>query len=266
MEFKGDKLSKSLTENRKRLSKHKRRTDKLETVLPGRVIETEFGEFYLGEKNISEFYSDDEKMTEEFAVLFDKELQVGIHESFYSLLSYEPEELVFLDIETTGLSNCPLFLVGIMYLKDSAFKIDMLFARDYSEEIGLIYYLKNLLTEFNVLVTFNGKAFDIPFIEKRISLYRLPETNFDHFHFDVLLHSRRKWRRKTPNCQLQTLEKYICGRRRQGDIPSAMIPSIYRKFVKTGNTSLLKKVFYHNALDLITTSELMIYLLKDYTV
>ncbi|MFQ6041003.1 MAG: ribonuclease H-like domain-containing protein [Candidatus Poribacteria bacterium] len=178
------------------------------------------------------------------------------------MLSFTPSQVLFLDIETTGLSNSPLFLVGIMYFTDTdkgepTFKIGQLFARDYSEEISLLHYLNELFANFAVFATFNGLSFDIPFIRNRMIYHRI-EPQIDHFHFDILHHSRRKWRGQVPNCKLQTLETHICNRRRIGDIPSDLIPDAYHEFVKTGDTLLLKEIFQHNALDLITMAELIV--------
>lgn len=257
-----EKLSETLEGNRLYISTSHEITD-FGVILPGKVIETKFGEFYLCERILSEFYSDADRVTQEYIELFDKDLPANLHEDFHLLLSSEPEKVLFLDIETTGLSNCPLFLIGTMYLEGDNFKFNLPFARDYSEEASLLYYFNSVFAEFNVLATFNGKSFDIPFIKNRMTFHQVPQVKFDQFHFDVLIHSRRKWRGITPNCKLQTLEKQICGRRRVGDLPSAMIPRVYREFVRSGDTRLLRKVFHHNALDLITMTELIVALLDD---
>lgn len=80
-------------------------------------------------------------------------------------------------------------------------------------------------------------------------------------HLDLLGLSRKRWRDKLPNCKLQTLEKWICGRGRDGDIPGTDIPDTYHLFVRTGNAALLKPIMDHNALDLITMADLLGYLL-----
>jgi uncharacterized protein YprB with RNaseH-like and TPR domain len=231
-----------------------------EESFPGRVITTEHGNFYICEKWLSEFHSQAEKVTQQYITFFESALLPDIHRDFHTLLSYAPSEVLFLDIETTGLSNSPLFLVGTMYFTDEyepTFKIDQLFARDYSEEISLLHYLNEVFANFMVFATFNGLSFDIPFIRNRMIYHRL-NPQIDHFHFDILHHSRRKWRGQVPNCKLQTLETRICNRRRIGDIPSDLIPDAYHEFVRTGDTLLLKEIFQHNALDLITMTELIV--------
>ena len=233
-----------------------------EDAFPGRVITTEHGDFYLCEKWLSEFHSHADKITQQYIAFFENMPPPDIHSNFHTLLSFAPSQVLFLDIETTGLSNSPLFLVGIMYFtnadkNESTFKIDQLFARDYSEEISLLHYLNEVFANFAVFATFNGLSFDIPFIRNRMIYHRL-EPQIDHFHFDILHHSRRKWRGQVPNCKLQTLETRICNRRRTGDIPSDLIPDAYHEFVRTGDTLLLKEIFQHNALDLITMAELIV--------
>jgi uncharacterized protein YprB with RNaseH-like and TPR domain len=75
-------------------------------------------------------------------------------------------------------------------------------------------------------------------------------------HIDILHHARRRWRGKLPDCKLQTLERYICGRRRHGDIPGAEIPAAYQRFVETGDPREMELILFHNALDLVTLLEL----------
>lgn len=167
---------------------------------------------------------------------------------------------VFLDIESTGFFNCPTFLVGTMFLSGEDFVIRQLFARDYSEEKCLIEVLSDLLCNFDAVITFNGKSYDIPFISDR-AIYHGSRFTAEVFHFDLLHHSRRHWRESLPNCRLQTLELHVCGRRRVGDIPSSEIPHVYHTFVRTGDPYLLVRVFHHNILDLITMSELLVELM-----
>ena len=59
----------------------------------------------------------------------------------FSLLSFHPENLLFLDIETTGLSpeNSYIYLIGVICIKDGQKKLHQWFLEDFSEEKKLIY-------------------------------------------------------------------------------------------------------------------------------
>lgn len=226
----------------------------LERILPGRIVETEHGVFYLAEQTSRD--TGLHHIDWRFADLFERELEEDSG-PLQDLLSGKPEDLLFLDIETTGFSNCPLFLIGLAFYSENGMRVELLFARDYSEEIGALTYLVDRLEAFRSLVSFNGRSFDVPFIRNRLAYHRHP-GHVDLPHFDLLHPSRRQWKDSLPNCKLQTLETRICGRPRTGDIPSALIPDAYHEFVRTGQTYLLKEIIHHNVLDLLTMAELLV--------
>jgi hypothetical protein len=131
------------------------------------------------------------------------------------------------------------------------------FARDYAQEAALLAQFADLLPRVNLLVSFNGKAFDWPFIRDRMVYHRLRfHASFEHL--DLLHLSRQRWRGQLPNCQLKTLERYLCGRWRNGDIPSHEIPQRYHSYVREQDARLIAPVFHHNRLDLITMIELLV--------
>ncbi|MCA9223198.1 MAG: ribonuclease H-like domain-containing protein [Planctomycetales bacterium] len=78
-------------------------------------------------------------------------------------------------------------------------------------------------------------------------------------HCDLLHHARRRWRGRLPNCKLQTLEQYLCGRRRSGDIPGHAIPAAYHEYVRSGDAWQMRSILHHNALDLVTLLQLAMY-------
>jgi uncharacterized protein YprB with RNaseH-like and TPR domain len=107
------------------------------------------------------------------------------------------------------------------------------------------------------MISFNGKTFDWPMVRERSVRHRLKlPTEAQFAHIDVLHHARRRWRKKLPNCRLQTLEWHVCRRRRTDDIPGHRIPAVYAEYVRTGFERDMDTVLYHNALDLVTLFDL----------
>lgn len=166
------------------------------------------------------------------------------------------DSLVFMDIETTGLSSSPLFLIGVMVWRDGGFQIDQYFARNYAEEPAVVASFADVCRDREWLITFNGKTFDMPYIRSRATANRLP-MQAPPLHLDLLHESRRIWRGRLPNCKLQTLEKHVCGRTRRGDIPGSEIPDAYHQFVRSSNAVQMVEVLKHNLLDLVTLADLM---------
>ncbi|MBD3345302.1 MAG: hypothetical protein GF401_09595 [Chitinivibrionales bacterium] len=168
-----------------------------------------------------------------------------------------PDDFIFMDIETTGLSNSPLFLIGVMVWTRGGFEVQQFFARDYSEEVAVIHMFCEACRSKKILVTFNGKSFDLPYIRTRAAAMGVGFDLNPH-HFDLLHESRRIWKYTLPDCKLQTLERHICNRRRFGDIPGSEIPDAYHQYVHTDNAWQVVEILKHNLLDLVTLADLMV--------
>ncbi len=176
----------------------------------------------------------------------------------WEILSFfRPEDIVFLDIESTGLwASQPLFLVGVLYLSNSGHLVaEQYFARHYREEKAVLEAVNRVLKKFKVIVTYNGKRFDLPYITGRAVAHRL-FYHYDHFHVDLLYHARKHLKQHLPDCRLMTLEEYLLGFKREGDIPGYLIPETYHRFVKTSDTALVEPILEHNRLDLVAMARL----------
>ncbi|HEU4726202.1 MAG TPA: ribonuclease H-like domain-containing protein [Candidatus Eisenbacteria bacterium] len=163
--------------------------------------------------------------------------------------------LLYLDIETCGLSGVPVFLVGLGFVVDRNIVFRQLFARDYAEERALLFELSRIARDFDALVTFNGKTFDAPFLQDRAVHHRVPFA-LPQPHLDLLWMARRRWKAHLPNCRLQTLEWRVLRRRRGGDVDGSEIPGHYHDYVKRGEAHRLVPVFHHNLLDVVAMVEL----------
>lgn len=192
-----------------------------------------------------------------------------------ALVTSLPDRVLLLDLETCGLTGAALFLAGLLRQINAVPIVELLVARNYSEEAAVLDTLWQTVAGHDVLVTFNGKAFDWPMIVERSVRHRLqpvgwaPPTSTSGrdshlvgnahptmLHVDVLHHARRRWRKHLPDCRLQTLEQFICLRRRTGDVAGHLIPAVYADYVRTGFERDMDAVLYHNALDLVTLLDL----------
>jgi hypothetical protein len=108
------------------------------------------------------------------------------------------------------------------------------------------------------LVTFNGKAFDVPLLNTRyIANGETPPQAFG-VNLDLLPLARRLWRDRLPSRALGYLEEHILGAiRTQEDVPGWVIPSMYFGYLRDGDARPLKGVFYHNAMDVLSLAVLL---------
>jgi len=158
---------------------------------------------------------------------------------------------LFLDLETCGFSGNPLFLTGLLTVAGGRPVLTQLLARNYAEEASVVAASIEFLDRHPLVVTFNGKSYDLPFLRDRAALHGFRFREPDG-HLDLLHAARRRWRDILPDCRLQTLEARFTGRRRAGDVPGAEVPERYHAFVREGAVAGLVPVLRHNLLDLLT--------------
>ena len=117
-----------------------------------------------------------------------------------------------------------------------------------------------LLAGVDLLVTFNGKSYDVPCLRERFVLHRLPPPPIPA-HVDILHPARRRWQGELPDCRLQTLERHVTGLHRTGDVPSAEIPAVYHAFAADRDAARLAPVLHHGRLDVVTTARILVRLM-----
>ena len=170
---------------------------------------------------------------------------------------------LFIDLETTGLSGgsgvIP-FNVGMGYYRDDKFMVGQYFLGELAEEERMIQELADFFKEmdFQSVVTYNGKSFDIPLLETRFILQRQPFVLSELPHLDFLFPARRLWSHKYENCRLFHLALNVVQTGRTEDIPSAEIPWRYFQYLQTGNYDLIEPILYHNQEDILSLLGLVV--------
>ena len=166
-----------------------------------------------------------------------------------------PTRWAFLDTETTGLAGGTgtyAFLIGVGSIDSSGFRLRQFFMRDYGEEASLLARLAEYLAPFDVLITYNGKAYDQPLLETRFRMVRARHPFERMEHLDLLFGARRLWKLRLESCRLVDLENRILGVERQGDLPGEMIPYCYFEFLRTQQAFEIVPIFHHNAIDILS--------------
>lgn len=166
----------------------------------------------------------------------------------------DPERLLFLDTETTGLSGGTgtyAFLVGLAWFEQGQLCVEQLLMREHVEEKALLEHLRERLSHCGGLVTYNGKTFDAQLLQTRFMMNRMRVDLEDLPHLDLLHLCRRVWGAGLSDCRLETLETEVLGRPRNDDTPGWLVPQIYFRFLRNGDASGLKGIAEHNHRDLL---------------
>ena len=164
-------------------------------------------------------------------------------------------DFLMLDIESMGLFGRPIILIGLARPQGEAIAVDQYLLRDLSDEPAALTELCARVTERTVLITYNGRSFDLPCIEERLGYYGLDPLP-RCLHLDILHFARRRWRNCYDNCALTTLERMLFGLQRNDDVPSALVPEFYEAYLKEGNAGPLLPIVQHNRQDVLTLAKL----------
>jgi uncharacterized protein YprB with RNaseH-like and TPR domain len=164
------------------------------------------------------------------------------------------ERLVFLDLETTGLSGGTgtyAFLCGLGTTCGQYFKVAQFFLKSPAHEAAWLAAIDDHIPRGATLVTYNGKTFDAPMLITRHILSRMRPHWESSPHIDLLHFSRKFYRGYLESCSLGSVEKNALGvRRAKEDVPGYLIPEMYLRYLHTGDAAPLRGIFYHNELDI----------------
>jgi uncharacterized protein YprB with RNaseH-like and TPR domain len=173
-----------------------------------------------------------------------------------------PGDLLFFDVETTGLSGgagTNVFLAGFLRITESGLLLTQYFMNDLSSERLYLGCIREQLGNGRVLVSYNGKGYDYNLIRSRYILNGFPPEDADPLHMDLLFSARRMWRGILPDFALGTVERMVLGRSREWDIPAWRIPEVYFAYLRGREIADdLRLVFLHNRDDILSLCALLV--------
>ncbi|MCQ8893320.1 MAG: ribonuclease H-like domain-containing protein [Methanolinea sp.] len=175
---------------------------------------------------------------------------------------FAEEDFLFLDLETLGIFQRPIILVGLASLKDQKLVTEQFLVREMAEELPALLATIERFSAGRVLVTYNGRSFDVPYLRERCALYG-EEFSAPAVHYDLLHPARQRYSATFSDCRLCTLERGLFGITRGLDVPSLMVPEFYEAYVTHANPGPLVPVVEHNCQDLVSLARLFSCFLEE---
>jgi uncharacterized protein YprB with RNaseH-like and TPR domain len=233
------------------------RTYPVEEVVAGRFVEMANGSTYLIEQDFPADYFQGQVALR----ISTRPQTIAEWAGDMKIANLDPETIAFLDTETSGLAGGTgtfAFLVGVGRYTTQGFHLAQYFMRDPLEEPALLLAVEEFLAPCQTVVSFNGKAFDVPLLNTRYTLQGWKSPFSDLSQVDLLHLARRLWRDRLPSRTLANLEVQVLhASRSDEEIPGWMIPEIYFDYLRTRDARPLQRVFYHNAMDVISLAALL---------
>ena len=167
------------------------------------------------------------------------------------------------DIETLGLypKYNPMVLAGVMGVDaDGECSLRQLFAESASpdEERLLLEALEDALSQFDCILTYNGRYFDIPYVRERAAKLGLCDYHIRPFNIDLLLFLRHYsgLRDAIGSLKQKNVERYMgLAPSREDEISGGDSVLLYKEFEKCPDgdkkVALREKILLHNHDDLL---------------
>ncbi|MEE1378572.1 MAG: ribonuclease H-like domain-containing protein [Oribacterium sp.] len=200
-----------------------------------------------------------------------------------------PEDVLFFDIETTGLSarSAGLYLIGVLTYTDQNWTLLQYFCEDVADEPAVLQAFFELLRTKKILISYNGDGFDIPFLRHMVEQYGLraprphhstalhdradcpatdesaiadarPLYSFDTVEsFDLFKKFRPlKHLLGLPDLKLKSCERFL-GIDREDRFTGGELIEVYFEWQKTKAPALLDTLLLHNAEDIANLPNLL---------
>ncbi|NLK20824.1 MAG: ribonuclease H-like domain-containing protein [Epulopiscium sp.] len=155
-------------------------------------------------------------------------------------------------METTGFSaeHSKVFLIGCAYFKNNHWILNQFFAENPDEENDVIDGFFKLASSFSHIIHFNGDTFDIPYLEKKARIAKIPNPLKNMKTIDILKYIRPyKNTLNLDNCRLKTIERFL-NINRKDIYDGRELISQYKRYCHSPKDNLLNNLLTHNEEDI----------------
>jgi len=229
-------------------------------VLDGSWEKTRCGDCFIIRKTIPLI---EIQKSRKFASILDLNIFSNLPNLEY-ITSVSRENILYIDTETTGLSGGAgtyVFIIGAAKVISNNIEFAQFFLQDPSSEASQLSALEDFVAGIELIISYNGKSFDIPRIKTRYSFHGWQSPFSDIMHIDLLHLARRLWKNHLPSCTLGDLEHYVLGITRSSlDIPGWQVSEKFFEYLQTGDPEPLLGVLYHNEIDVLSLISLLHYI------
>ena len=167
---------------------------------------------------------------------------------------YEMEKIAYFDIETTGFDKHQdiIMLISLgSFTNKNNFRIKQYYAEEKSDEKKVLEAFMEDLMGYDKWCSYNGKAFDEPFINNRMILSNIENFVAPAEHVDLYRMIKPYYKQLgLLRCNLKSVEQYI-GINRLDKIDGGKSVELYREYLRSKSEELREVIMLHNYEDVL---------------
>jgi len=194
-----------------------------------------------------------------------KKIVDNIHISAYNSKLFQMyfggKSFVVFDIETTGLSpaNSKVVLTGLFSVSpDGTGQVVQYFADQEYDEEEVIRATMEDLQKVDFVVTYNGRHFDMPFMEKRAAKYGIDFPNIYNLDLYLLISGYAPFKEALPGLKQKNIEFYMgLSDGREDLISGKESVELYHRYMEMKSFDLEEKILLHNHDDIIQLYQIL---------
>lgn len=162
-----------------------------------------------------------------------------------------PDDVLFFDIETTGLSrkkDC-IYLIGTGYYTNDGLNIIQWFAENIHEEVMVLKAFYEFADSFTHLLNYNGNSFDIPFTTERMNKYGIIMPEFNSIDIYTFIKPLKRIL-SLHDLTLKSVERFL-NINRDDLYSGGELISVYKSYTHSKSDKELDLLLLHNKEDVL---------------
>lgn len=188
-------------------------------------------------------------------------LQLPAYTSRIFDMYFKDRSFAVFDIETTGLSpgRCKVILSGMLLRDREGYRVIQYFADQPDDEAQIIEKTQEQLEQVDYVITYNGRHFDMPFMETRAKKHGITfEPKVYNLDLFLVVQSCSDLRQTLTNLKQKTLEVFMgLSDGRDDKISGGESVALYQQYMQSHAFALEKTILLHNHDDLIQLYRLL---------
>ena len=155
--------------------------------------------------------------------------KIAPFDTFCEILDYDPQDCLFFDIETTGLSaaSSMVFLIGTLHFDGKDWILCQRLAEGCDEEAALVEAFAAEAAKYRTILHFNGTTFDLPFLKAKSAKLRVRES------LDLYQRFRPLKKMLSLTRMNQTSLEAFAGWQREDTVTGKDMVELYREYIRT---------------------------------